>query len=171
MKSPYLQDSRLADIVAAIQVMGIYPWASRKPEDWLKTIGEPLSAADWGAIFKAHPEIFRLTQGGWASLRWRHGYRRTFDPIVARSFTDSERGVLTALQRDDLTHKPLTPDQTQALMTTALNLHERAVAHAQERRWLARSFLLCWALCWRLQVQSLAHFYQTSDISRDTKAT
>jgi hypothetical protein len=136
MKSPYLQDSRLADIVGAVQVMGLYPWASRKAEDWLKSLGEPLSASDWPTVFKEHPEIFRLTNSGWASLRWRHGYFRTFDPKQGCELTESQRAVLIPEQQKELTYKPLTADQTEALMKTALDFHTRAIAHEQERRWL-----------------------------------
>lgn len=133
MKSPYLKnDSRLADIIGAVQVMGIYPWASRKAEDWLKSLGEPLSANDWPTIFKEHPEFFRFTKGGWVSLRWRHGYFRTFDPKLGHELSESQRSVLTPAQQEELTHKPLTADQTEALMKTALDFHARAIAHDKD---------------------------------------
>jgi hypothetical protein len=137
MKSPYLQDSRLADIVGTVQVMGLYPWASRKAEDWGKSLGEPSCASDWPTIFKEHPEIFRLTKSGWASLRWRHGYIRTFDPKRGCELTQDQQADLTPAQRDELTYKPLTTDQTEALIKTALDFHARAIAHEQERRWLS----------------------------------
>jgi hypothetical protein len=136
MKSPYLNnDSRLAEIIGAVQVMSIYPWASRKAEDWQKSLGEPLSANDWPTVFKEHPEFFRFTKVGWVSLRWRHGYLRTFDPKLGHELSETQQAVLTPEQKDDLTHKPLTTDQTEALMKTALDFHARAIAHEQERRW------------------------------------
>ena len=139
MKSPYLQHpSRLADIVGAVQVMGIYPWASRKAQDWFKSLGEPLSANDWPTIFKTHPEIFRYTDSGWASLRWRHGYFQTFDPERGCELTESQRATLPQEQQEKLTYKPLTADQTEALMKIALDFHTRAIAHEQERRWLTQ---------------------------------
>ncbi|MEJ2704136.1 MAG: hypothetical protein P8Z79_17005, partial [Sedimentisphaerales bacterium] len=137
MKSPYLKDSRLADIIGAIQVMGVYPWASRKAEDWLKSLGKPLSASDWASIFKQHPEMFRLTSNGWVSLRWRHGYFRTFDPKWGRDLTESEQTSLTPEQQENLTHKPLTSDQIGVLINTGLNLHARAIAHTRDKNFQA----------------------------------
>ena len=137
MKSPYLKDYRLADIVGAIQVMGIYPWASRKAEDWHKSLGEPLSSDTWPVIFREHPEFFRLTSKDWASLRWRHSYFQTFDPKQGCELTESQRAALASAERGALTHKPLTPDQTEALMKTAVEFHTHAIAHEQERRWLS----------------------------------
>jgi hypothetical protein len=136
MKSPYLKDFRLADIIGAIQVMGNYPFASRKVDDWLKSLGKPMSASDWASIFKQHPEIFRFTSNGWVSLRWRHGYFRTFNPKRGCDLTESERTSLSTEQQEDLTHRPLTSDQIEVLINTGLNFHARAIAHEQERRWL-----------------------------------
>jgi|ERR1035441_7667477 hypothetical protein len=136
MKSPYLEnDSRLAEIIGAIQVMSIYKWASRKSEVWQKSLGEPLGANDWPTVFKEHPEFFRFTKDGWVSLRWRHGYLKTFDPTQGRELSETQVAELTPEQRDALTHKPLTTDQTEALIKTALDFHARAIAHEQERRW------------------------------------
>ena len=67
-KSPYLIDFRLADVVAAVQVMGIYPWGSRQVDDWTKKLGKPLSADFWTTIFRQHPEFFRLTDDGWMGV-------------------------------------------------------------------------------------------------------
>ena len=136
MKSPFLKDSRLSDIVGAIQVMGVYPWASRKAEDWHKSLGESLSAPDWPTIFREHPELFRFTATGWASLRWRHGYFRTFDAKRGRELSDDERDALPREHQEELTHRPLAADQIEALIKTALEFHARAIAHEQERRWL-----------------------------------
>ena len=79
-KSPYLDnDLRLSDIIAAIQAMGSYPWFARKLEDWKTKLGEPQSADTWVIIFKKHPEFFRVADEGWASLRWRFAYDKTYD--------------------------------------------------------------------------------------------
>ena len=136
--SPYLRPAhRLADVVAAIQVMGTYPWASRKVEDWPKSLGEPMGNDGWAVIFKNHPEIFRFTDKGWVSLRWRHGYLKTFDTRRGREISEVERDSLTAAEVDALTHKPLTSDQIEALIRIALDFHVRAIAYEQERRWPA----------------------------------
>ena len=135
-KSPYFTDFRLADVVAALQVMGIYPWASRQVEDWSKKLGNQLSADSWATIFREHPEFFRLTDDGWASLRWRHGYDRTYDADTGTELTPSQIQALNEDQRKQLTRKPLTADQTEALMKTAVDFHTRALEHEREHRWL-----------------------------------
>src|SRR5262249_11324812 len=122
-------------VIGAIQVMGMYPWASRKADDWVKSLGEPLSATEWPTIFREHPEIFRFTKQGWASLRWRHGYFRTFDARRGCDLSEADRAALTSEQQEDLTHRPLTVKQIEALIKTAMELHTRAIAHANERRW------------------------------------
>jgi hypothetical protein len=137
MKSPYLKDNRLPDIVGALQVMGIYPWGGRKGEDWAKSLGKPLSATEWPSLFAQHPEFFRITSSGWVSLRWRHAYFRTFDPQLGRELTPVELSALAPPQKDDLTFRPLTSDQVEALMKTAIEFHTHAITHEQERRWLS----------------------------------
>ncbi len=134
--SPYLSNSRrLADVLAAIQVMGAYTFSSRKHEAWVEKLGDPLSAEGWNVIFAEHPEFFRVS-GEWVSLRWRHGYDRTYRHEQARDLTHDEIAGLTDDQRGKLTRKPLGSDQIEALMKTAIELHSREVAHQQERRWL-----------------------------------
>jgi hypothetical protein len=136
-QSPYLSNSRrLADVLAAIQVMGTYTFSSQKFEAWIEKLGKPLSAKDWNLVFAEHPEFFRVS-GEWVSLRWRHGYDRTFSHEQARDLTHGEIAGLTDDQRGKLTRKPLTSDQIEALMKTAIELHSREVAHQQERRWLS----------------------------------
>jgi hypothetical protein len=135
--SPYLSNSRrLADILAAIQVMGAYTFASRKYDAWVEKLGEPLSAKEWSIIFSEHPEFFRVSDE-WVSLRWRHGYDRTYSHEHSRDLTHDEIANLTEEQRSKLTRKPLASDQIEALMKTAIELHSREVAHQQERRWLS----------------------------------
>lgn len=134
--SPYLSNSRrLADVLAAIQVMGAYAWASRKVTAWAEKLGKPLSAESWEKIFEEHPEFFRVN-GEWISLRWRHGYDRNYSAQLARELSIVEIDALTKEGKDELTRKPLSSDQIEALMKTAIELHSRAIAHAQERRWL-----------------------------------
>jgi hypothetical protein len=135
-QAPYLSSGRrLADVLAAIQVMGAYTFSSRKYDAWVDKLGEPLSANDWNGIFAEHPEFFRVS-GDWVSLRWRHGYDRTYSHEQARDLTHDEIACLSEEQRSKLTRKPLASDQIEALMKTAIELHSREVAHQQERRWL-----------------------------------
>lgn len=134
--SPYLRNRhRLADVLAALQVMGAYTWASRKVSAWEDKLGAPKSSNSWLEIFDEHPEFFRVS-GEWISLRWRHGYDRNFSPTASRELTSTEIAKLPSDEKDDLTRKALESDQIEALMNTAIELHNRAIAHSQERRWL-----------------------------------
>lgn len=136
-RSPYLSNGwRLADVVAAIQVMGAYPSASRKVGDWTSKLGNPLSADSWADVFRQHPEFFRLN-GKWASLRWRHAYDRTYDAVEGRELTPGEVSSLPEAERKHITRRPLASDQIEALLKTAVELHARSVAHRAETRWLS----------------------------------
>jgi len=135
--SPYLKNYRLADVVGAIQVMGVYPWSSRKVEAWTLKLGDPLSADNWDIVFREHPEFFRLTSEEWVSLRWRHGYDRVFDSSQGKELSEAERAKLSKEEQDKLlTRRPLAADQIETLLTTAMEFHSRAIAHQQARRWL-----------------------------------
>jgi hypothetical protein len=116
--------------------LGVYPWASREVEDWSRKLGEPLSADSWSNIFREHPEFFRLNAKGWASLRWRHGYDRTFDVEHGRDVSSDEITALSGTQKEQLTRKPLEASQIEALLKTAVEFHSRTIAQEQERRWL-----------------------------------
>ncbi len=135
--SPYLSSSwRLADVLAAIQVMGAYAWAGRTTEAWTEKLGKPLSAETWLTVYQEHPEFFRVNDEGVASLRWRHGYDRNFSFELGRELTKVEIEELSPEGKNNVTRKALAPDQIEALLKTAIELHSRAVAYAQERRWL-----------------------------------
>jgi len=134
-KSPYLESQwRLADIVAAIQAMGAYPWAQRKVEGWVCSLGDPLSAKNWLEIFEQHPEFFK-SDGEWVSLRWRRAYDSSYDAKANRELNAEEIEKLTPEERRQLTRKPLTSDQIEVLLKTAIEMHSRAIAQQQEGRW------------------------------------
>lgn len=137
MRSPYLANPRrLSDVLAAIQVMGTYEWSSSEEPDWQKRLGDPVSADNWKTIFTEHPEFFRIS-GKWNSLCWRHAYHRNFSIPQRRELTPAEIADLSDEEKEKLTRKPLTPEQVEALMKTAIELHNRSIAHAQENRWLS----------------------------------
>ena len=137
-RSPYLAtDGRLSDVIAALQALGSYDWATRKVERWREGLGEPISAVNWSEIFKQHPEFFRLNNG-LATLRWRHAYDRIYAPGAKpkRELSDEELAGMSQAQKDEqLTRKPLSAEQIQALVATAVDLHSRAIAHQEEGRW------------------------------------
>ena len=126
-KSPYLKDGRLADVIAGLQILGSYKWASREAASWASKLDDDSKTEKWREIFTEHPEFFRIN-GEWASLRWRHALDKDYDPeneiIVKRQDTKG------------LTRRPLDPAQIEALINTAVELHNRAIEHEKERRWL-----------------------------------
>lgn len=145
--SPYLENKfRLADIIAALQILGSYTWASREWDNWEKKLGTPRSAGNWKIIFNEHPEFFRVSlpdkkNKEWVSLRWRHGYDKNFDIEQGKELSKSEfdlleKSLLKQQLNERLTRKALTAEQIEALINTAIELHERTIAHKEEKRWL-----------------------------------
>jgi hypothetical protein len=61
-KSPYIESQhRLADVIAAIQAMGVYRFHMRTFYEWSESISGDRSKAEyWRRIFDEHPEFFRL---------------------------------------------------------------------------------------------------------------
>lgn len=134
-KSPYLIDYRLADVIAALQIMGTYPWAKRKVDSWAKKLGKHKSGSNWKEVFEEHPEFFSV-DGEWASLRWRFGYERTYDVVERKELTEQEIKALGEDEKDRISRKPLTSEQVGTLINSAIELHASAIAHEQEKRWL-----------------------------------
>ena len=139
-KSPYVRNpARLADLIAAIQVMGTYRFASRLAERWETRLGRrPVSAANWGALFLEHPEFFTI-QDGSVSLVWRRSMVRNYDTREGRTLSFEEASAM-ALQDKEvaeqrLSRPPLDASQMVKLVDIAINIHEREIQHQQERRW------------------------------------
>jgi len=139
-KSPYIKNAaRLADLIAAIQVMGTYRFASRPLSKWETRLGRnPVSAEDWNSIFQQHPEFFTI-QGPNVSLVWRRSKERNYDTFERRLLSRDEA---IALAVDDpemdpvrLSRPPLDTAEISKLIDIAVSLHEREINHQQERRW------------------------------------
>jgi len=137
----YLRDPRrLADLIAAIQVLGTYKFSSRTAEKWGKRLGRvPVSAENWTDIFQEHPEFFTLDDQSLVSLVWRRNKERNYDTQSRRilEFTEAQ-----AIEIEDpeatakrLSRAPLNTDEISKLVDIAIDLHEREIKHLQERRW------------------------------------
>src|SRR5215469_16988790 len=138
--SPYLTHSaRLGDVIAAIQVLGPFPFHAIIQNHWGRHFGTALSSPDgkWDAVFTQHPEFFRLIEpNGDVASRWRFAFERTYNPRTNIHYTPEERHTkLTEEQRNALDRTPLRLDQVSALLNLAVELHARALAQAQDVRW------------------------------------
>jgi len=145
--SPYLENHhRLADLITAIQVMGSYRYASRFYNHWAKQLGIPLSADSWYEIFKAHPEFFIIhgskeKNRSFITLRWRFGFDNNYwaEKGILLSSSDLEKVEEAQEGLDDpitVTKRPLESEQIESLINTAIELHGRAIAYKEEKRWL-----------------------------------
>ncbi len=138
--SPYIRNpNRLADLIAAIQVLGSYRCASRQLQKWEKRLGrDPVSATNWETIFKQHPEFFTI-QGGDVSAVWRRSRERKYDTYTNRSVSREEALRLTEQENESgkkrLSRPPLSTEEISKLVDIAINLHEQEIKHGQERRW------------------------------------
>jgi len=131
-KSPYLDSGRLADIITAIQTMGVFPWAST--QNWETKLPTPSNNDNWLKVFSEHPEFFYL-ENDWQVLRLRYTYNQTYDPKERRDLKPEEVKDLDPEAKRRLTHKPLDSDQVSMLIRIAIELHSRAIAQEQEKRW------------------------------------
>jgi len=138
----YQMRGRLADVIAAIQVMSSAERPERKIKDWafeLDRNRDPTTIKRWTSVFQDHREFFvtyRLPdeEDLKAALRWRYVFK-TYDSKTGREYTPAEIETLSREQRSLLTTKPLSGDQIQTLLNTAIGLHARAMEELRESRW------------------------------------
>ncbi len=140
---PYLNNPfRLADILAAIQVLGSYEFAARDIEKWANRLGRtPRSAATLEAVFLSHPELFTKHDTGKFALVWRRSFQRDYDTETSLRITNrKELEVLKKAEKESdgtarISREPLNQSQIEHLCNLAVNLHEREIQHRQEMRW------------------------------------
>jgi len=140
-RSAYLKDGRLADVLAAIQLMA----ARERPQAEIKKWAEELSGSEvgerevdrWTAVFEEHPEFFvmyKLKGDVKAALRLRYT-NKFYDPRINKTYTPEETDELSTERRWALTTKPLKTDSISTMMNAAIELHHRAVEELMARRW------------------------------------
>jgi hypothetical protein len=76
-----------------------------------------------------------MLENEWQVLRLRYTYKARYDRQKARDLTSEEYEGLNPEERKKLTHRPLDSDQIEMLVKIAVELHSRAIAQKQERRW------------------------------------
>ena len=136
--SPYLlNEKRLADVIAAIQASGSYKYYKLDFAGWADRItGDATTAAYWRKVFEEHPEFFRLdSKREKASLVLRRQQPRLYNVDTGAVISKAEYDVLPEAQLSRFSRRPLEPDQIEALINIAINLHSRAAERARDRRW------------------------------------
>ncbi|HEX6738483.1 MAG TPA: N-carbamoyl-L-amino acid amidohydrolase [Vicinamibacteria bacterium] len=138
--SPYLrQPNRLADVIAAIQVMGVYKFYKLDFSGWSDRIsGSAADAEHWKGVFIDHPEFFRLDSArAKASLVWRRQHPKRYNVDTQQALSKEAYEGLADHDKTRVSRTPLTSTEISTLIQTATNLHARALEAKRETRWWA----------------------------------
>lgn len=138
MKNPYTEnDNRLADVIAAIQVMATYKFYKQDISEWAKRIeGDNTKGEHWKKVFAQHPEFFRLGgQKKKASLVWRRNYQKLYNVDLEEKISREAYMDLTVQEKSRYSRIPLSDSDISTLINTAINLHSSEIDHKQDSRW------------------------------------
>ena len=145
-KSHYLENDRLANVIAAIQIFGLSEQTSATLDRWVAELeaSEELSPKQldqtpvkfaerkkWSAVFEQHPEFFKTyaVRGEQrVLLRWRYAQSLNSDPEDKASPDPENDTPVDAGAKAILRSKPLSPDQIQVLIDTAFEFYEKQAA-------------------------------------------
>lgn len=137
-KSLYLNEpNRLAEVISAIQVLGTYKSYKQDFIEWADRIsGDSKQADHWKRVFEEHQEFFRLDTGREkASLVWRRTYPKLYDVDSEQKISRDQFFKLSDKEKIRISRSPLTNSDISTLITTAIQLHSRALDHQQDKRW------------------------------------
>ena len=137
-KSPYLNDPhRLADVIAAIQVMARYKFYKLDFRTWADRIeAKPERAKHWRQVIQEHPEFFRTdSKGEKASLVWRRQHQKRFDVDTEQPITREAFLSRTDAQKLRVSRSPLNSEELKTLLVTAIKLHSAAFEQEKHRVW------------------------------------
>lgn len=150
-KSHYLEKDRLANVIAAIQILGaadrswgtLHRWVAEleaseelTPEQLDQMPVKFAERKKWAAVFEQHPEFFKVyTVRGEQRVLLRLRYAQSvashkqdeFAALANLVNKDKVEGAKAESGDDNAASKPLTPDQMQMLINTAIELHDRAL--------------------------------------------
>jgi hypothetical protein len=135
--SHYLEKDRLANVIAAIQIMGVADRPSGTLNRWIAELEAseeltsqqldqaPIKFAErkkWQTVFEQHPEFFKtytLRGDLRVLLRWRY----------ADTIKNGANGATggTSDDGEPRPSKPLSADQIQVIINTAIGLHAKEV--------------------------------------------
>jgi len=145
-KSHYLENDRLAKVIAAIQILALSQRTSASLDRWVAELEAseeltpeqldqtPIKFAErkkWAAVFEQHPEFFKTyTQRGEQRvlLRWRYAQALNASPKKEESPDPEEHTPEDAAAHAILSSKPLSPDQIQVLINTAFEFYAKQAA-------------------------------------------
>ena len=138
MTSPYTKETnRLADVIAAIQVMASYKFYKTDFSEWSnRIVGDHSKGEYWRSIFEQHPEFFRLdAERKKASLVWRRQRQKRFDVDKGARITKDEFDSLDDTHKERISRSPLSSEEIGVLIEAAISLHSRALEQQKESRW------------------------------------
>lgn len=111
--SKYLKDSRLEDVLALLQVLALDKDSHRSESGLNAELSDkPKSAETWLTLAQEHQEFFRVVES-----------KKYPISLVLRHVSDPEKDK----------RPPLSPEQAQSLLNTAIELHDRQLKRSQ--RW------------------------------------
>lgn len=137
-ETPYTNNhKRLADVIAAIQVMATYKFYKLEFSGWADRIeGKPDNGEYWRSIFEQHPEFFRLdSKQERASLVWRRNYQKLYDVDKEEKISREDYISLSEEQKKRMSRTPLTNSDISTLISTAIDLHGSELDHKKDSRW------------------------------------
>jgi hypothetical protein len=136
--SPYITcPTRLADVIAAIQVLGSYKFHMTRFERWsFRITGDDTKGDYWKRVFEEHPEFFRLDSSKeLASLVLRRQQPKLDDVDAGAMITPAKYAILDTQAKARISRRPLESNQIEALVNVAISLHSRAAERERDRRW------------------------------------
>jgi hypothetical protein len=149
--SHYLEQDRLANVIAAIQILGVSDRASGTLNRWVAELEaseeltseqldhSPVKFAErkkWLSVFEQHPEFFKtytLRGDQRVLLRMRYAQSVSSDkkPEAAQQSAEPKDQADDGDEHVNATSKPLTADQIEVLIKTAIELHGREALTAR----------------------------------------
>jgi hypothetical protein len=147
-KSYYLESDRLANVIAAIQILGVSDQASATLARWVAELEAseemtpeqltltPIKYGErkkWAAIFEQHPEFFKTyALRGEQHVLLRLRYAQSFNKLNSNNGASADAADQQPRKGTNdnppVVSKPLNPDQIQVLIKTAIDLHAQAAA-------------------------------------------
>lgn len=137
-RSPYLQQSRLADILAAIQFMSLNERSSLSCARWAEGMSGDASKADhWRRVFLDHPEFFRKSPDNddHYALIWRRALPRRYFRKADKMLTMTQLEALPEADKAFVSRPPVPEQQIKTLIEIAVELHTKAREHHTDWRW------------------------------------